>query len=213
MLIFYGRRQQQRRTPSPTGQAQAPVWQDPEGLVLPDDRLIVCGVMGILGLDQPGLLPFLAAQLHSGRDVGDELLTERLHILAMGCILPTFSALLGAARAEPLALGPRLRMEPRSRTRSVQRRPASACSACHWGQGHSGESNGPQRDEPHDTGSSHGHLQLRRLLSAPIKHGAMIPALRLLVRAAGSRATSRCGPSMRSVDAVRLLGAVTQYGR
>jgi hypothetical protein len=96
VLLLGGQRQQRRRTPSPTG--QAPLWQSPEGLILPDDRLIVCGMRGILGLDLPGLLSFLPAQFRSGGDIGDEDLTERLHTLAVERRMPPPARLWSPAR-------------------------------------------------------------------------------------------------------------------
>ena len=50
-------------------------------------------------------------QFDSGRDVGSELLAERLHALAMERVLPAFGRLLEVAGAQPLPLGAGLGME------------------------------------------------------------------------------------------------------
>jgi hypothetical protein len=78
-----------------------------DALILPDNRLVDFGMVGILGLDVPGLGKLLATPHGRGGDIGSESLAEGLDSLAPAGELPTLSGLLEVARAElpPLAAG------------------------------------------------------------------------------------------------------------
>jgi hypothetical protein len=99
LAVLLCQRQQQGWTLPSHGQAQLARGQDGERLILPDHRLVDFGMVGVVRLDAATLGQLLPAEFRGGVHVGDELLAERLHALAVQRILPASGRLLQRASA------------------------------------------------------------------------------------------------------------------
>ena len=95
-------RQQEWPTLPPTGQTHLSIREHLNRLVLPDHRLIGLRVMRIRRLDLSGLGELLFSERGRGRNIGGELLAERLHTLTMERILAALGGGFQIPGGEPL---------------------------------------------------------------------------------------------------------------